>query len=72
MLKNVPTKFERNREREKDLDRVHKNCMLSEPRFISQTQKKKKVNTRTAIVFERCACIDARDFTSDTREHLMH
>ena len=51
MLKNVPTKFERNREREKDLGRVHKNCMLSEPRFISQTQNKKKVNTRTAIVF---------------------
>ena len=51
MLKNVPTNFERNRERGKDLDRVHKNCMLSEPRFISQTQKKKKVNTRNGIVY---------------------
>ena len=51
MLKNVPTKFEMNREREKDLGRVHKNCMLSEPRFISQTQKKKKVNTRNGIVY---------------------
>ena len=51
MLKNVRTKFERNREREKDLERVHKNCMLSEPRCISQTQKKKKVNTRNGIVY---------------------
>ena len=73
MLKDVPKKIERDRERGKGLTRKHKNCVLNEWEFVEEEVRRGRgrgLELQSSL--ERCACIDARDFTSDTREHLMH
>ena len=39
MRKNVPTKFERDRDRGKGLARVDKNCMLNEWDFVEEEEE---------------------------------
>ena len=65
MVKNIHTKFERNRDRERDLIRDNKHCMQNECDFGTR-----RIRTRTAIVSKRCACIDESLFSWQTIKSL--